>query len=88
MDGITDVTEDDQLTLTILPTGSVLLGTSEGAFRFRTVQAFDDALERVDRQRAAHGYRNLTVDMYHARVQSLPSELHSVTDHRNTSGAA
>lgn len=57
MGGITDVTEDDPITLTVLPTGSVLLGTSEGAFRFRTIAAYDAAMEAVDRQRAAHGYR-------------------------------
>jgi len=86
MDGITDVTEDDQLTLTVLPTGSVLLGTSEGAFRFRTIAAFDACMERVDRERATYGYHAASVDEYQQRLRWLQAQrsVHAVTDHRDT----
>ena len=55
--GIIDVTEDDPLTLTVTEHGTVLLGTSEGAFRFRTAANLDRNLESVDRTRAAMGYQ-------------------------------
>lgn len=52
-----NVTEDDPLTLTVTPDGTVLLGTGEGGLRFRTLGNLDAQLEEVDRQRAALGWR-------------------------------
>ena len=70
--GIIDVTEDDPLTLTVTPNGTVMLGTSEGAFRFRTQAAYDRALDAVDRERAGWGYQQtFETDAYHERFQRL-----------------
>lgn len=50
------VVDDDPVTLFVSPHGTVILGNSEGSFRWRTLESFDRCMESVDRQRAAHGF--------------------------------
>lgn len=50
---VIDVTEDDPLKVTYAPTGAVLLGNSEVAFRFRTPEHFRRVIESLREQRSA-----------------------------------